>query len=97
MANLFGRLFKMSIQSNEKLYILCYDVTARSLSMTNGSKYRQVEQYIIKEIEKGNLRTGDQIMTEEQLCEKFGFSRMTVNKALNRLSESGYKIGRAHV
>lgn len=58
--------------------------------MTNGSKYRQVEQYIIKEIEKGNLKTGDQIMTEEQLCEKFGFSRMTVNKALNRLSESGY-------
>ena len=33
--------------------------------MTNGSKYRQVEQYIIKEIEKGNLKTGDQIMTEE--------------------------------
>lgn len=58
--------------------------------MTNGPKYRQVEQYIIKEIKKGNLKTGDQIMTEEQLCEKFGFSRMTVNKALNLLSESGY-------
>ena len=61
LANLFSRLFKLSIQSNEKLYILCSDVTARSLSMANGSKYRQVEQYIIKEIEKGNLRTGDQI------------------------------------
>ena len=54
------------------------------------SKYLQVEQYIRKKIEKGSLKIGDQIPTEEQLCQRFGFSRMTVNKALNRLCEQGY-------
>lgn len=54
------------------------------------SKYLQIEQYIRKKIEKGSLKIGEQIPTEEQLCQQFGFSRMTVNKALNRLCEQGY-------
>ncbi|MBT2658404.1 GntR family transcriptional regulator [Bacillus sp. ISL-18] len=33
------------------------------------------------------LKVGDQIETEEQLAELFGYSRMTINKALNRLVE----------
>ena len=58
--------------------------------MAGSSKYKQIEDYIIEEITGGKLKTGDQIMTEEQLCDKFGFSRMTVNKALNHLTERGY-------
>ncbi len=58
--------------------------------MSKTAKYQQVEDYIIKEIRKDHLKNGDQIMTEEQLCQQFGFSRMTVNKALNHLSDEGY-------
>ena len=54
------------------------------------SKYRIIEEYILKQIENGELSVGDQIMTEEQLSQMFSFSRMTVNKALNHLNEAGY-------
>lgn len=58
--------------------------------MTNTAKYLQIENYIKHEIARKNLKTGDQIMTEEQLCKQFNFSRMTINKALNHLSDMGY-------
>lgn len=58
--------------------------------MANQPKYQQVEELLKEEILSGRLKPGDQILTEEQLCEKFGFSRMTVSKALNHLSDLGY-------
>lgn len=53
-------------------------------------KYAQIENYLIDKINSGKLKIGDQIETEEELVELFGFSRMTVNKALNRLAEQDY-------
>lgn len=53
-------------------------------------KYLQVEDYIRGLIANETLVRGDQIPTEEELCERFGFSRMTVNKALTRLVSDGY-------
>lgn len=58
--------------------------------MPKTAKYRQIEDYIKQEIDRNHLKIGDQIMTEEQLCRRFNFSRMTINKALNHLSELGY-------
>lgn len=58
--------------------------------MPQEPKYKQVEESIRQMIQLGTLKIGDQIPTEEDLCEKFGFSRMTVNKALSNLSASGY-------
>lgn len=58
--------------------------------MSNQPKYQQVEEFLQDQIQSGQLKPGDQIMTEEQLCEMFGFSRMTVSKALNNLSNLGY-------
>lgn len=58
--------------------------------MAKTAKYQQIEEYIKQEIKKNHLKTGDQIMTEKQLCEHFNFSRMTINKALNHLSDMGY-------
>ena len=58
--------------------------------MQKTAKYKQVEDYIKQEISRKNLQIGDQIMTEEQLCQHFNFSRMTINKALNHLSTLGY-------
>ncbi len=59
-------------------------------SEKNTPKYKQVEEYILKEIDEQRLKEGDQILTEEQLCKKFNFSRMTINKALGHLVESGH-------
>lgn len=58
--------------------------------MSKEPKYRQVEESVRQMIQLGTLKVGDQIPTEEELCEKFGFSRMTVNKALSNLSAGGY-------
>lgn len=58
--------------------------------MAKEPKYRQVEESIHQMISSGELKVGDQVPTEEELCEKFGFSRMTVNKALSNLSAGGY-------
>lgn len=58
--------------------------------MAREAKYRQVESFIKDGIRSGTLKVGSRIMTEEQLCEHFGYSRMTINKALNSLATEGY-------
>lgn len=58
--------------------------------MSDSLKYQQIVEYIRHAIDKGEFKTNDQIPTEEELCKKFGFSRMTVNKALAKLTDSGY-------
>lgn len=58
--------------------------------MARRPKYRLVEKTIHEMIENGTLKVGDQIPTEEELCERFGFSRMTVSKALGNLSAEGF-------
>ena len=56
----------------------------------SNAKYKQIEEHFIQLIESGALKYGDQIKTEEQLCQEFGCSRMTVNKAMNNLNQLGY-------
>ena len=58
--------------------------------MTKIAKYRIIENHIINEINLGNLKVGDQIMTEYQLSDKFDIGRLTVNKALINLAKEGY-------
>ncbi len=53
-------------------------------------KYIQISEYILDKIKNKELKTGDQIPTESVLCEKFNTSRMTVNKALSRLTSDGF-------
>ena len=53
-------------------------------------KYLLIAQNIIDLIQDGSLRSGDQLMTEVQLCKKYAVSRMTVNKALSNLVTKGY-------
>ncbi len=58
-------------------------------------KYLEIEQYFSKKIESGELEYGDRIPTEQELCDAFGVSRMTINKALTQLADKGYiKRGR---
>ena len=54
------------------------------------AKYLQIERDVRRDIVLKNLKPDDRIMTEEQLCEKYGVSRMTVNKAISNLVAGGY-------
>lgn len=58
--------------------------------MKNTPKFKIIENYIKEQIAKDRLKVGDQIMTEEQLCNHFNVSRMTVNKAISNLTDLGY-------
>lgn len=58
--------------------------------MKSQPKYLLIAQDIIELIQDGNLRAGDQLMPEVQLCQKYAVSRMTVNKALSNLVAKGY-------
>jgi GntR family transcriptional regulator len=41
-------------------------------------------------IERGDIKPGDRIYSESELCEKFGISRITVRRAIEDLAREGY-------
>ncbi len=51
--------------------------------------YYQIVQIISEQIKSGELKPGDQILTEEKLQQKFDVSRATVRKAISELVYSG--------
>lgn len=53
------------------------------------SKKQALENYLISEIEKGNLKIGDQIPSEAELVEMFHFGRQTVHNTLSELAVRG--------
>lgn len=57
--------------------------------MKTVQKYEEIEQYILNLIAEQNLKPGNKIPTEIELCEQSGYSRMTINKALNHLADAG--------
>lgn len=48
--------------------------------------YLQIKNFVFKKIQNGVWREGDLIPTEMALCDTFGVSRMTVNRALRELA-----------
>ena len=51
--------------------------------------YYQLKQWIIEQIERGDLKPGDVIPSERELSEEFEISRMTVRQALTELVNEG--------
>lgn len=51
--------------------------------------YQQVKAYVLDDIASGRLRIGEKIPSESELVVKLGASRLTVNRALRELSDSG--------
>ncbi len=58
-------------------------------SATQLPRYEQVKQAVIKYIEDCNLRPGDKLPTEAELRSLFGWSRVTINRALKDLEWEG--------
>jgi GntR family transcriptional regulator len=52
--------------------------------------YQQLEEILRDEIESGKRAAGARIPTENELSEQYNVSRVTVRKALAKLSELGY-------
>ena len=55
-------------------------------------KYEQLRMKILNDIERGILKKGDKIPTENELSKNNQISRVTVRKALDSLTEEGYLI-----
>ena len=52
--------------------------------------YYQLKQLILKEIESGHYKVGENIPTEMQLVDHFQISRSTVRQAIKELVSEGY-------
>jgi len=54
------------------------------------SKYMQIAKYFKEQITMGLITSGDQLLTESEIVEKFKVSRHTVRQALMQLEKGGY-------
>ncbi|MCW0234910.1 MAG: histidine utilization repressor [Ferrovibrio sp.] len=52
-------------------------------------RYRRVKEFIVRHIEAGDWRAGDQVPSESALVKQLKVSRMTVNRALRELTHEG--------
>lgn len=53
-------------------------------------KYKEIQNYIVSLIEKGELTPGNKINDEEYFADRFDVSKLTARRAIVNLSESGY-------
>lgn len=59
--------------------------------------YKQLFEVIEQQISDGELKEGQQLMTEAELSAEYGVSRITVRKALELLVEDGILVKRQGV
>jgi len=65
-------------------------IRIKSINFKSGIPlYIQIEDYIRKKVETGELKTGYKIPSEELLCEKYNVSKITVIRALRDLVNEG--------
>lgn len=57
--------------------------------MEQVAKYREVINWIKEQIASGELQTGDRLMSEQALAEKFSLSRQTIRHATGEMEEEG--------
>ncbi|HHV83496.1 MAG TPA: GntR family transcriptional regulator [Tepidanaerobacter syntrophicus] len=55
-------------------------------------KYLQIIQYFAEKIENGDLKEGDKLPTEQEICNFFNVSRITARQALDELTNKGYIV-----
>lgn len=59
------------------------------MSMPYAPKYIIIKNFIIDQIKSGELKTGDQVPSENELSKQFNVSRITANAAIKELSMEG--------
>ncbi|GBF33668.1 transcriptional regulator [Desulfocucumis palustris] len=52
--------------------------------------YHQLAEQLCEIIQRGNLKPGDVLPSEREICDKFNVSRGTVRQAINNLVSKGY-------
>jgi GntR family transcriptional regulator len=69
---------------------------AERVKLENGPipLYHQMEQHLLGRLQRGDFGPGAMLPTEEQLCQSYGVSRITVRKALESLTQQGAIIRR---
>lgn len=55
-------------------------------------RYRRIKEHIVRHIEAGEWRAGDQVPSESTLVRQLKVSRMTVNRALRELTHEGLLV-----
>ncbi len=55
-------------------------------------RFETIKAHIEARINQGDLRPGDRVPSENQLCEQFEVSRMTARRALQALTEAGLLV-----
>lgn len=56
----------------------------------SGSRYSQIADYYSRLINENKLQNGEKMPTEEQICNLFQVSRITVRQAMAELAQAGY-------
>ena len=59
-------------------------------SIMTQPRYMAVVDWVKKELEKGNLKPGDRLDSENELSVKFSLSRQTIRHAIAVLEKEGY-------
>jgi GntR family transcriptional regulator of arabinose operon len=54
------------------------------------NRYQQIEEWVTTQIQHGDLRIGDKLPSESELCSRFGVSRHTVRIAMSNLAAAGW-------
>lgn len=60
------------------------------MKLKEGSpRHEQISDWLRQQLEEGNYEADEKLPSENQLCEKFGVSRVTIRKALQTLENEG--------
>ncbi len=65
-------------------------MTSDALSLVRTPVYHQVNDRLLALLRSGRYRPGAQFLTEREVAERFGLSRITANKALSALVAAGH-------
>ena len=63
---------------------------SKNTDIQNRFKYTQLYEILAAKITEGEWKPNDRIPTEQELCQRYNLSRITVRDALNLLTKDGY-------
>lgn len=65
------------------------EVAAERIHEGGRPRYVEIKRFVQHAIERGEIKPGDRILSEAELVQRFGVSRMTANRALRELQDAG--------